>query len=146
MDTTVRTATYGAVSVVHVTGDLDVRGAGMLRRELTDLIASGPLTWVVVDLTRTPLIDSTGLCVLVGAGENLHHGGGRLCLVIHRDALLRTLRISSLVRMFTIHNDLENALSFFAPKVGTRGTGGERRGVPSTDRLQAVPSPRLSLA
>jgi len=108
MDTTVRTTTYDGVPVVHVGGELDLHGVDDVRRELVALVHEEHPE-VVVDLTRVTFIDSTGLGVLVGARKEIHQRGGRLTLVIDGEGLLKTLRISSLTRLFTICDSLEKA-------------------------------------
>jgi anti-sigma B factor antagonist len=49
--------------------------------------------------------------VLVSARTRLTQRGGTLRLVVDSDRVLRTFRISSLIRVFPIHATLDDALS-----------------------------------
>ncbi|WP_298462274.1 STAS domain-containing protein [uncultured Cellulomonas sp.] len=97
-------------AVVHVAGQLDVAGAAPLRRELVRL-ADADVSDVLVDLTAVTFIDSTGVGVLVGGLKRFRGTGGRLELVVDDARVLRVLRIAGLLRTFTIHASVEQALA-----------------------------------
>jgi len=56
--------------VVHVSGEIDLYAAPRLENELEDAIRSGAPR-VVVDLSGVPLLDSSGLAVLLGAARRI---------------------------------------------------------------------------
>lgn len=111
MDTSLRTATHHGVPVLHVGGELDVYAAGKVGRELARLVGSGKPGAVVVDLTGVTFIDSAGMGALAAARRAVQRLGGRLSLVVDRDAVLRALRLSSLAALFPIYGDLTTAVS-----------------------------------
>ena len=59
------TASEGPVTVITVTGDLDVYTAPLLRQEITNAVEGGCYR-IVVDLDGCTWLDSTGIGVLVG--------------------------------------------------------------------------------
>lgn len=76
--TTNDTTETGALeSVVLVDGEVDVSNADQLRDVLDERLAADPAT-VVVDLSKVPYIDSTGIGVLVGAAHRASERGARL--------------------------------------------------------------------
>jgi anti-sigma B factor antagonist len=111
MFTTVHVTTHGGVPVLHVAGDLDFDAGSKIRRGLTDVLRRGPHALIVVDLTHVHFTDSTGLGVLVHARREQQSCGGDLSLVVRSDTLLRTLRISSVARLFTMFDDVDSALA-----------------------------------
>ena len=99
----------GERTVVHVSGEVDVYTAPMLREELAALIDAGH-TDVVVDLAEVSFMDSTGLGVLVGALKKIRTLGGELRLVIDQEKVLKIFRITALTQVFPIYPTLDEAL------------------------------------
>src|SRR5665647_396737 len=99
----------GERTVVHVSGEVDVYTAPMLREELTALI-DAEHTNLVVDLAEVSFMDSTGLGVLVGALKKIRTLGGELRLVIDQEKVLKIFRITALTQVFPIYATLDEAL------------------------------------
>lgn len=110
MDVNVASRDVGDLTVVEVTGEIDVYTAPMLRETLTTLVDDGR-TDIVVDLTAVRFMDSTGLGLLVGVLKRLRGVDGRLQLVIDSERLLKVFRITALTQVFTIHDTLDKALA-----------------------------------
>jgi anti-sigma B factor antagonist len=110
MDVGVVSREVGDVTVVEVSGEIDVYTASVLRERLASLIDEGR-TDLVVDLTPVRFMDSTGLGVLVGVLKKVRGHGGRLQLVIDSERLLKVFRITALTQVFTIHATVEAALA-----------------------------------
>jgi anti-sigma B factor antagonist len=117
---TVRSTNLVGVPVLHTTGELDVYGITGAREELIDLIECQAHRVIVADMTGVTFVDSAALGVLVGACKRLREQGGRLSLVVDGEAVLRTLRVSSLIRLFDVFNDLDSALSAAITALKTR--------------------------
>jgi len=99
----------GERTVVHVTGEIDVYTAPVLREELAKLVDGGHHD-LVVDLTGVPFMDSTGLGVLVGALKKVKTHGGDLALVIDQEKVLKVFRITALTQVFPIFETVDAAL------------------------------------
>ena len=95
--------TDGAV-VVTVAGEIDMATASLFHQAIDD--ACGHNGRVVIDLTSTSFIDSSGLAVLIRAGERL--GQGTDALVVHAPgaSVRRTFEISGVDHLMTIVTDL----------------------------------------
>jgi anti-sigma B factor antagonist len=115
MFTAVHLTIRDGVPVLHVAGDLDLEARCKVDRGLADVRRTGPHPLLVIDLTDVHFADSTGLGLLVRARQEQLGCGGDLALVVSADRLRRTLRISALARMFTIHDDLAGALASAGP-------------------------------
>jgi len=100
----------GEQTVVDVVGEIDVSTADVLRERLLDLLEHDR-TDLVVDLRRVAFMDSTGLGVLVGTLKKVRLLGGRLQLVIDSERLLKVLRITALLQVFTVRTTVEEALA-----------------------------------
>jgi anti-sigma B factor antagonist len=104
-------AQIDGMTVVSVTGEVDVANVRHLRRELL-LAVRDDDRHVVVDLTGATYLDSAGLGALIGARRRLRASGGRtLHLVVNRDRLLSLFAITHLDRAFSIHATLPEALA-----------------------------------
>jgi len=97
------------IPVVDAVGELDVDRAPELRSALESLAAAGAST-VVIDLSGTAYIDSTGLGVLVAARKRAVQAGGELCLVCPEPALRKVFEITGVWEYFSIHESLDSAL------------------------------------
>jgi anti-sigma B factor antagonist len=76
----VRTTTgHGAARIAPV-GELDIGTASELRRAVADAIEAGH-TDVVVDLSGTTLLDSTGLAALIHAARDVEAAHGSMEVV-----------------------------------------------------------------
>ena len=96
------------VIVVAVSGDIDNDTAPSLRRALVEAFSEGAKR-VVVDLTTTDFLDSSGLGTLVGVSKE-YSRDGELVLVCPRPQLRKLFKISRLDEVLAVHPDLESAL------------------------------------
>jgi anti-sigma B factor antagonist len=87
-------------TVVRVEGDLDCYSAPQLRTVLLDL-ADGPRR-VVVDVSGSTFIDSTGLGVLVGGLKRLRDQGGHLVLRSPSPMTARLFEVTGVTKLFEI--------------------------------------------
>ncbi|MFC5382353.1 anti-sigma factor antagonist [Aquipuribacter nitratireducens] len=110
MDLTLATRTVGDRTVVEVGGEIDVYTAPQLRSQLNDAVADGA-RHIVVDMTGTDFLDSTGLGVLVGGLKRVRTMDGDLELVCSSEKILKVFRITGLTKVFTIHSSLDEALA-----------------------------------
>ena len=66
---------------------------------------------IVVDLSRVPYVDSSGLAVLVGAMQAIERDGGLLMLAGVQDAVLTIMESARLDRYFLIFPRVDAALA-----------------------------------
>lgn len=96
--------------VIAVTGEIDLYTAPDLKQLLTQVIEGGA-TGVVIDLSGTTFLDSTGLGVLIGALKRLRSRDGALAVVNVDDSIARTFEITGLDQIFTIRESRDEALA-----------------------------------
>jgi anti-sigma B factor antagonist len=102
-------ASSGEFAVVTVTGQVDLESAPRLRSCLLDLVADGQVR-IVVDLAGTEFLDSTGLGALVAGLKRVRLRQGEMRLVVARPSVRKVFEITSLDRVFAIHETLDGAL------------------------------------
>ena len=107
---TIATSEADGCTIVAVTGELDIHTAPGLQSAISELIDDG-VHDLVIDLTTTEFIDSTGLGVLVAALKKARAHRGSLRLVCSQERLLKVFRITGLLQDFAIHDSLEAALA-----------------------------------
>ena len=109
----------GGVGVVAVSGDMDLFTAGRFKREIDEAAAltSGDF---VLDLSDVDMIDSTALCVMLGAVQRLAEEGRSLLLVVTGRHVMRILAITGLQSTFRIAASRREALDQVAAPAGAR--------------------------
>ena len=99
----------GDALLVHLSGELDLYNAHLVREELLAAAARAP-DRLIVDLADVTFIDSTGLGVLIEARGRLANRRALLLVAPNVDTR-RALEISGLDRHFGVHASLDEALS-----------------------------------
>jgi anti-anti-sigma factor len=93
------------VSVVTVSGDVDLHSAPLLRARLDALVDR-----VVLDLSATTFLDSMALGVILMAQKHLAAGGGRLDLVVSTPEIRRIFEITMLDQILHLHETRAEAI------------------------------------
>lgn len=102
-----------AVTVVAVTGEVDVATAPRLRQELVALSSQGRHL-LVVDLGGVDFLDSTGLGVILGALKRVKAAGGDIAIARAEPQVAKVFEITRLVDILPLHDDLEAAVAAVA--------------------------------
>jgi anti-sigma B factor antagonist len=114
--------------VIAVSGEIHVSTAPEFARRLSEAIARGK-TAVVLDLSATEFIDSTGLSVLLNGLRKVTRQRGRMALVCTNPTVLRLFEITRLDSTFDIYPTRGEALAHVAG--GYNGSaGGSSDGAP----------------
>jgi anti-sigma B factor antagonist len=100
----------GGRHVIAVSGEIDLYTAPDLKAVLSQVIEEGA-TGVVIDLSGTTFLDSTGLGVLIGALKRLRSRDGALAVVNVDDSIARTFEITGLDQIFVIRGSRDEALA-----------------------------------
>ena len=88
-----------SVTTVAVVGELDIATAPRLSAALGEHLDAGVL---VVDLTATAFIDSTGVRVLVEGHRPCAGSGRRLVVLVDDGPVLRVLELTELDRLMSV--------------------------------------------
>ena len=99
-----------ATAVVGLRGEVDLYTCPELKQEILRVITDGA-TLVIVDLTETTFIDSTGLGVLIRGVERARTEGGHLAVVCSDPNMTKVFEVTGLNRVFPIHSSREEALA-----------------------------------
>jgi anti-sigma B factor antagonist len=103
----IRVSRRHRVPVIHVEGELDLftaeRFRECLRAELTETVQK-----VIVDLSGTAYIDSTGLGILLQAARR---ASGGISIVSPRERITRLFRIAGLTGELSVFTSLPDALA-----------------------------------
>ncbi|HXE90573.1 MAG TPA: STAS domain-containing protein [Terriglobales bacterium] len=111
MDINVRK--FADVFVVQLRGDLKIGDAvDGFRQTLEDLLNGGD-SRIVVNIAQVPMIDSSGIGVLVRSLTSAKQRGGSLKLVSPSKLAMQTLKIVGLLNLFEIFDDEEAAVQSY---------------------------------
>jgi anti-sigma B factor antagonist len=109
------------LTVVKISGEIDVFTSPRLREELLDIIEDGALH-LVVDLGDVTFLDSTGLGVLVGIYHRLRARDGTMAFMGVNDRVRRVFHVTQLTKIFVLHRSLDDAIA--AHEAATAGGSG----------------------
>ena len=109
MDFTVGHRFHGDLTIVTVTGEIDVFTTPRLREAILELIENGSLQ-LVLDFTDVTFLDSTGLGVLVGMYHRLRNRNGSMVLAGPSDRIRRVFYVTQLTKIFQIFDSTDDAL------------------------------------
>jgi anti-sigma B factor antagonist len=96
--------------VLALAGEIDLYTSPEFKEELLRVAADGA-TYVVIDLTETTFIDSTGLGVILRGVERLGRSGGRLVVVCTDRNIRKVFEVTGLDRVFTLYDERSDALA-----------------------------------
>lgn len=91
-------------------GAIDLHVSPEMRASLYALIDAKPKR-LVVDLSRVPYVDSSGIAVLIGAMQSLELEGGIFMLAGAQDAVRMILESARLDQYFRLFPDVDSALA-----------------------------------
>jgi anti-sigma B factor antagonist len=97
------------IEVFELTGSLDIATSPTVRAALTSASERGGHQ-LIVDLTQVDFLDSTGLGALIGGQRRAREFGGEVRLVAKEGQILRLLRITGLLKVFSVYPTLEDAV------------------------------------
>lgn len=106
-DFAARTTESGVV-VVQPTGRLNMASAPTLRKQLSDIVDGGG-TRIVVDLSATDFIDSSGLGALISTLKIARKAGGDLRIAAPTRQVCTVLELSNLDRVLRAYESVDSA-------------------------------------
>ncbi len=107
-----KTSKTGDVMVVEPPGELDSRNAQAAREALKALIEGGE-SRLVINLQSATFVDSSGLGALITALKAARTAGGDIRLCGINPSVRTIFELTRLIRVFTIHTNVEEAISSF---------------------------------
>lgn len=110
MDLTLNTTRVGQQAVLEVGGEVDMYSSPTLRERIAELL-DGDDKALVVDLSGTSFLDSTGLGALVAGLNHARQVGGQMPIVCSSDRILKLFRITGLDGVFTIFPSIDAAVA-----------------------------------
>lgn len=108
-DFSLHTEVQGDLHVLVVAGEVDLFTAPDLRRAAADAIDDGARR-LVIDLTDTTFLDSTGLGVLIGIAKRVRPAGGDVVIVNTEPSTATTFAITGIDGVLTVVETRHEAL------------------------------------
>jgi anti-sigma B factor antagonist len=100
-DIAVATRTIGPRTVIDVAGEVDMATAPLVAGAIDDAIRSGSAE-LLIDLTRTSFMDSSGLNLLLQTRARLDALDGRLAIVCPQGCVRRAFDLAGLDRQLNL--------------------------------------------
>jgi len=102
------------VEIIQLRGPLRMGAAVNEFRQALDNSLSNGDTRIVLDLAEVPMIDSSGIGVLMKSLASARQRGGNIKLVNPSKFAVQTLRMVGLLNLFEVFSDAEAAVASFA--------------------------------
>lgn len=102
------------VNLIRLRGDLKMGQPVDSLRQAIDEITQGGSYQFVLTLTDVPMVDSSGIGVLVRALTSVKQRGGSLKLVNPSKFTTQTLKLVGVLNLFEVFADEEEAVNSFA--------------------------------
>ena len=101
----------GDVVLAHVKGEVDLSNVSPVRTQLLQAVPNAA-TALVLDLSRTDHLDSSGVRLIFELSERLESRGQKLRLVVPDDSVVsRVLEITQVNRVVPVSSSVEAVLS-----------------------------------
>lgn len=100
------------ISVLRLSGELDLSSVPDVRRAIRALIEEGTVQFAI-NLSNLEFIDSSGLGVLVGGLARVREKEGEIKLVCNNRRIVRVFEMTRLTQLFDIVEDEAAALRAF---------------------------------
>ena len=102
------------VNLIRLRGDLKMGQPVDSLRQAIDETTDGGGYQLVLNLTDVPMVDSSGIGVLVRTLTSVKQRGGSLKLVNPSKFTTQTLKLVGVLNLFEVFSDEEQALNSFA--------------------------------
>jgi anti-sigma B factor antagonist len=103
----------GQVKVIKLRGKLSLGpSVDRLRADLYELMSNGD-THIVLDLSEVPMIDSSGIGLLVRSLTTAKQVGGSIRLLAPSKFVIQTLKMIGLLNLFDVFEDPQQAIASF---------------------------------
>jgi len=96
------------VTVIQPTGQLNMVGASTLRKQLQEIVDNGG-NRIVVDLSTTEFIDSSGLGALISGLKMARQAGGDLRITATPPQVCTVLELTNLNRVLPTYDSADTA-------------------------------------
>ncbi len=107
--------TQGDVKVIKLCGRLALGSpVDRLRATLEDLTTAGDHS-IIIDLSEVPMVDSSGIGLLVKALTSFKQCGGSLKLLNPSKFAVQSFKLVGLLNIFEIYENLPTAVASFQP-------------------------------
>jgi anti-anti-sigma factor len=106
-DLTVVTQQYPGRTMITVRGEIDLQTCPQLARAAAAVPLGG--TWLYLDVSGVPFMDSSGLNLLVALRRRLHTAGGRLAVTGLQPQPKRLLQITGAYALFVVDTAVDGS-------------------------------------
>jgi anti-sigma B factor antagonist len=107
---------HAVAPVIRIRGEIDLSNTASIRAQLIDAIPHAA-PGLVLDLTETSYLDSSGVRLLFDLAERLQARRQRLALVVTQKALVRrVLVLTKLDDAVPLHESIDEALAAIAAR------------------------------
>ena len=101
----------GSVAILELNGKLSLGDSlEEFRAKWSDAVATGAHD-LVINLTRVPMVDSSGIGSLIRCHSAVSAAGGKLKIVAASNTVMQAFKVTRLDRVLDLHTDEKSALA-----------------------------------
>jgi anti-sigma B factor antagonist len=102
-------------AILHLHGKVIGDSVPRFKQKVDESIDSGA-KWLIIDLAKVPLMDSSALGTIIAAFLELKKKNGKLVLLNAQESILNVLAVTKLDTLFEVYNDIQLALKSINPE------------------------------
>ncbi len=101
-------------AILHLDGKVIGDSVPKLKQKIEERLDSGA-KWLIIDLAKVPLMDSSALGTIIAAFLRLQEKNGKLVLLNAQENILDVLSVTKLDTLFEVYDDMQMALESISP-------------------------------
>ena len=101
--------TGSGATIVELDGMLVLGREGQQVESTVEKLVQDGKTKIILDLTKVPYVDSSGIGILVGSFGHCKRGGGAMRLIGVRDNILKIMKLTRVDQVLQVDSTLEEA-------------------------------------
>lgn len=98
-------------AILHLEGKIIGDGVTRFKQSIEEQINTNNVSWIILDLSEVPLMDSSALGTIIMAFLKLKEKKGKLVLLYAQKSILEILNITKLNSLFETYDNMQTAIS-----------------------------------
>jgi len=101
----IKTRERGIHHIIEIFGDVDLYNVSELKQAIFEIVEKDGVESLVIDMSETNYLDSSGIGALVAGQKKIKARGGKFALMKIKEDVLNVLKLATLDQFFTIYED-----------------------------------------
>lgn len=109
-DTKLKHEKKEGINLIRIEGEVIFQNSNRIKERAKDIIKENNIEYLIVDLTATSYLDSSGIGVILSLYKFMRDRNGRLLITNPNDKVKRVFEVTKLNQILDIYSDTEKAI------------------------------------